>query len=690
MSGRKARMAFLVAAAGGALALWRRLRPRPRPGPGQANVVIGLLRADGSAYPGGAQLVLSAGGQRTPLRPGPEGTFVAAVTPGSYGLAGDVDGRLRLPPRQVAAAAEARRWDVTVFSPDEPHLRLGGQVLPVTLRPDLLVVAVPGHTPTDQALRLARRARDELGLEAFDPNPDNPNQPPPTPGTPGVPATPAGELRTEAGFVVLRDRSAPTTVDPRLVDGLTRLAVDVGYDAGAVRVGFVADLGERGRPMIDDRYVVRLGSEKDDKADREPTAQARRLVESIGAEILRPLPVAGAYLIRFRDLDVRRQLDRLERLVAAGALLYGEPDLVSPADDLVDLSFYLASYQGTPSQPASDALARMGADQAWAAVVAAQRADAAGALATFDRGVVTGSPFLTGVPVELRDALGNNVGAHTIDLGLPTPYHGMSVFGVASGNGHLGVWGVAPNLRHVALQRPSPASASTLWDPLDQVRLGGVRVVSLSFKPEIGALDSYSMDRLSGFADAGLLLVVAAGNDLRRLRLIDGAMPMSDTTTGGITLKWVDFPLAAHPRVLTVASTQVGADGEEQYWDGGANLGSNRGDPVDLCALSTGIVTCADATTAAPQAGTSLAAPLVAATAALVWALRPDLTLPQVKAILCTTAKRVRPSEITFWRVPVPAPLDWDPAVPVPLHHLRYGYGQVDVAAAVAATLARP
>jgi predicted hydrolase (HD superfamily) len=53
-----------------------------------------------------------------------------------------------------------------------------------------------------------------------------------------------------------------------------------------------------------------------------------------------------------------------------------------------------------------------------------------------------------------------------------------------------------------------------------------------------------------------------------------------------------------------------------------------------------------------------------------------------VRSVLCAAARQVRDDE-AHWAV-VGAPVDWDATVGVPEHHLRYGFGQLDVAAALA------
>ncbi|MPY93934.1 MAG: S8 family serine peptidase [Acidimicrobiia bacterium] len=630
------------------------------------NVRVTLVR-DGEVVRGAKAVELVAGAERAQLEPAPDGSYRARVAPGTYRVEARIDGGLRLVPVSITARAEPAAWTFAVVAPDEPYLRVGSEVLAIRPRLDLFVVASPRPLEPERAQRLAGAARQELGLELVDHDRLQPTERP-----------------AASGFIVLRDDPKRGWADRERAEGLRRVAATAGFDGDDLRIGFIVDAGERGRPMVDRRYLVRLG--RDATGQSGPRAEARvpdevrKLFDGIDADVLRPLPEPDAYVVEFRDRDFRRHLRVVESYVAEGVFRYGEPSLVSPVVDLVDLGLYLAQYQGAP-QPASVPLQRMEAPDAWAALVAAGTAGVPGTFATVDRGVVAASPFLAGVDVELRDWQGAVVGGHAATT--PAPLHGMQVFGVASGNGHQGVWGVAPNLRHVAVQRSDTFGPEVFWDPFDELVASGVRIVSLSFKPNFTGWDSHSEWRVNSLVDAGMLIVVAAGNDRSRLRNVDGSQSTRlDATSNGITITWVDFPLAAHPRTLTVGSTQLGADGEEQYWDFGSGRGTNRGDALDLCALATNYLTCLDDVNAAPAEGTSLAAPLVAATAAAVRALRPAATVAQVKALLCSSARRIRAGE-PFW-LALGAPADWDPTVPVPAHHLRYGYGQLDVAEAIA------
>lgn len=673
-------LALLAAVAAGVAAIVLRRRgpsgrgEPPGPGPGpvsrfEGNVAVGLVARDGRPAPA-RSVVLVSGRARVELRRRHD-DFVGRVEPGRYRVVAEVEAPLRLPPIEIAVRAEPARWALHVVAPEEPYLRIGSEILPIEARTDLLVVASASPVDAESATRLVDRAR-ELGLVLVDPATAEPIERP-----------------TSSSFLVLRADEGRGWFDRDQVARLEELARAAGFDPATLRVGFVADAGERGTPLLDRRHLVRLadGGQRAAGAQDIPD-EVRRRFDQLDADVLRALPEPDTYLIEFRDPDFRRHLRLLESYVAEGVFRYAEPSLATPATDLVDLAAYLALYQAAP-QPASVPLERMAAPAGWADLVNSGSANAPGALATVDRGVLSASSFVSGVDLELRDWQGNVTAGHVIDLALPTPHHGMQVFGPASGNGHLGVWGVAPNLRHVAVQRSDAAGSDVFWDAFDELLAAGVRAVSLSFKPNFTGWDSHSEFRIQALVGAGMLLVVAAGNDRARLANADGSTSArGDATSNGVTVKWVHFPLAAHDRTFTVASTQLGGDGEEQFWDQGGGVGTNRGDAVDLCALATGYVTCADGVAAAPASGTSLAAPLVAATAAAVWARKPGASVAQVKAVLCASARRIRAGE-PHWSA-VGAPADWDGSVAVPLHHLRYGFGQLDVAAALARAATLP
>lgn len=92
-------------------------------------------------------------------------------------------------------------------------------------------------------------------------------------------------------------------------------------------------------------------------------------------------------------------------------------------------------------------------------------------------------------------------------------------------------------------------------------------------------------------------------------------------------------------RVIIVGSAAV--DGQKYV----QSSSSNVGDVVDICAPGVMVYSCTTENGYTTKSGTSMAAPVVTATASLVWAVNPDLTASEVKTIVCeSTVDTVEPS----------------------------------------------
>lgn len=92
-------------------------------------------------------------------------------------------------------------------------------------------------------------------------------------------------------------------------------------------------------------------------------------------------------------------------------------------------------------------------------------------------------------------------------------------------------------------------------------------------------------------------------------------------------------------RVIIVGSASV--DGKRYV----QSSSSNVGDVVDICAPGVMVYSCTTESGYTTKSGTSMASPVVAATASLVWSVDPSLTAPEVKKLVCeNTADKVEPS----------------------------------------------
>lgn len=185
--------------------------------------------------------------------------------------------------------------------------------------------------------------------------------------------------------------------------------------------------------------------------------------------------------------------------------------------------------------------------------------------------------------------------------------HCVGIVGAARGNG-VGIAGGAPDT-------PVLVVKSLDWEGVgtyDQIAQGivhavdrGARIISLSLgSPQ----KSHTLSQAVSWAVAkGVLVVAAMGNE------------NSDAPS---------YP-AAYPGVLAVGSTRA---------DDSRSGFSNRGGHMAVCAPGSKILSTDRYDKYQTLSGTSMAAPLVAALASMVWGLRPDWSAAEVKEQLRRTA----------------------------------------------------
>jgi subtilisin family serine protease len=648
--------------------------------------------------PGGAAVTFQpAGGRyRAELPPGRHRIEVQPADPGLVGLERTVE--------LIGAPADIV---LDVVTAGAPRLRRAtGQVV---VRPRLedVVLAIEPPLDGDESVRL-RQALS--AVEQFEPVPA-PAPRPPSPGPGPHPTPPAPAVPTGAEFRLIRraERSRLAAAIDEDLGQLLRAAQQVVADPTRLRAGFVVEAADgpsdRGpHPILTDRYVVQLaGRRGTDVADGaraeadehdERTEQVERVERThaddpeeravldevcrrLDAEVLSPLWLAGWYLLRVRHRRWEATESTIGELMRVGLLISGEAELLSP---VLDGGVTLADYTA-PAAQRSTHLDHMDLVGAWAQTLGNPTVR----VATFDRGVAGSSPYLepsTLVAVPSSAAVQADPGVE----------HGMEVYSLVSGTGKDGCWGVAPNCTHV-VGKLSAYFDTTYWSRLrDVVVVGGASVVSLSHEGPWGAALSLGVETLHELTDLGVLFVAAAGNAGRRVHPF---VPTTRLDCGRSTdaALWVDNTLAAHPRVITVGLTEL-QSGTERSWL--ADLpdvgGSNYGDTVDLCVYAD-LITTAQSSGPIAATGTSMAAPVVAAAAALVRSVNPALGPVQVRTILCRTADVIA-ARPTCFAVPGGIELGdyqrggvtqrpWDPAVDVGQHHLRFGWGRLNIGRAV-------
>lgn len=235
--------------------------------------------------------------------------------------------------------------------------------------------------------------------------------------------------------------------------------------------------------------------------------------------------------------------------------------------------------------------------------------------------VTADSPLLALIDSQLETTHPEFAGSAVTSLGGQplTDSHGTATAAVAAapanGAGTLGVW---PGMRALNLPVPAQIRCSDSSNKIFRAVEAGAKVINMSYGSTSPCFAEY--EQLQRATRAGVTLVAAAGNEFG-----DGNP--------------LEFP-ASLPHVLTVAA--IGPDFKPSYF-------SNSNAAVDLSAPGEGILTAvppgfdADGTPDGYEAlsGTSFAAPMVAAAAAWVRAVRPELSTDQVAQVVRLGARDI-------------------------------------------------
>ncbi|MBV9329414.1 MAG: S8 family serine peptidase [Chloroflexi bacterium] len=328
------------------------------------------------------------------------------------------------------------------------------------------------------------------------------------------------------------------------------------------------------------------------------------LISADGGRLVEQLKPLSVYRVAFPadvaavDLDALRARDDLIK----GADVEGEQDAQIVPDDPLYKQFQWN-------------LRRIGMERAWDL-----RPDASDVIvAVLDTGVDLMHP-------DLRANLMTDAGYDFLD-DAPSPQddesHGTAVAGIigALGNNHEGVTGVAWHVKILpikALNSQGRGPDSAMVKAIMYAADNGARIINIS---STGTRYSAALETAVQYAqDKGALIVAAAGN-----------------TGNGDNA--VDYP-AAFDGVLAVAAT----DPKDQL----ASF-SQRQSYVSLAAPGVDVPSTAWAGAGrglyASQSGTSIAAPHVSGAAAILWALRPDLSAGDIANALLNNTDKVSSSD---------------------------------------------
>jgi thermitase len=282
----------------------------------------------------------------------------------------------------------------------------------------------------------------------------------------------------------------------------------------------------------------------------------------------------------------------------------------------------------------------VGADVAAEAAWTVTTGDAAIAVAVLDEGVDTAHPYLEAAVRAQRDFVDGNPTA------MPDgdDAHGTACAGIICSR-NAKVRGLSPGVGLVAA-RIAKGNGMDGWifddfntaDAIDWCwRQGQADVLSNSWGggPPVDVISSaFRRARTRGRGGKGSVVVIAAGNAQGAVQF-PGTLP--DILTVGASNQWDQ------------RKTTRSNDGED-WW------GSNFGNGLDLMAPGVGILTTdisgrrgyGRKLVAPTFNGTSSATPFVAAAAALVLSVRPDLTEAEVRELLLASTDHIGPGSASW------------------------------------------
>ncbi len=325
-----------------------------------------------------------------------------------------------------------------------------------------------------------------------------------------------------------------------------------------------------------------------------PTAECRRLAQSVGCAVVRELPSINAIVIElpaFRadgaeaKLKATFQVDLVETDKRINWLKASAAPIAAPRFEFGDAARDILKKIGTLKPVAADpeqpwGIRRVNAAASWT-TPAGQGQGAS--VAIIDTGISRTHPDLAGVVIGGFNALDpKNPGAWDDDEG-----HGSHVAGTIAGKRDgKGVVGVAPLAKLYAvkvLDKDGNGGFSDVIAGIEWAASHGIKVANMSLGADEG---SEALKRaVTAATKAGLTIVAAAGN------------------SGGP----VGFP-ASYPETIAVAASDI-KDGVAEF--------SSRGPEVDFIAPGVDVKSVKMGGGWTELSGTSMATPHVAGLAAL-------------------------------------------------------------------------
>jgi len=221
------------------------------------------------------------------------------------------------------------------------------------------------------------------------------------------------------------------------------------------------------------------------------------------------------------------------------------------------------------------------------------------------------------------------------DVKGPDASHGTHVAGIVAAvrNNNIGIDGIASDVRIMAI-RAVPEGDERDKDIANAIMYAvdnGAKIINMSFGKQY-TTDKAVVDAAIRYAEQrGVLLVHAAGNESMNTDKVN-FYPQRNYNDGRKAANWLDVgALSWRKNEAAVAEF--------------SNYGKNS---VDLFAPGVDILSTAPDQQYKEQSGTSMAAPVTAGVAALVWSYFPHLTAVQVREVLLKSVLK------TDWKVKIP------------------------------------
>lgn len=213
------------------------------------------------------------------------------------------------------------------------------------------------------------------------------------------------------------------------------------------------------------------------------------------------------------------------------------------------------------------------------------------------------------------------------DVMASTPFHGTHVAGIigAARNNNLGIDGIADNVKIMAIRAVPDGDEHDKDVALAIIYAvdNGAKVINMSFGKEFSPEKHWVDDAVRYAEKKGVLIVHAAGNDAKNL---DSSYNFPN-------------PVFKDNGQLAKNFITVGASGDPRNGGLTASFSNYGKTVVDVFAPGVGIYsTIPGGNTYGSAQGTSMASPVVAGTAALIFSYFPYLTPEQVKYAITSSA----------------------------------------------------